>query len=244
MIRYMIVDDEPSAVKNLAKRIRKYEGMECVGTYTDPFEALEAIRLEKPDLVFLDIKMPNLSGFDLLSSVPEPDFEVIFITAYDQYAIEAFKHAATGYVVKPIDPGELDAAIARAKRNIDLKVAKRNNKILLDLLNQRTGRIPVPAQDGYIFVHTEKIIRLEGTDGYTRIHCCDGTKHMSSYHLGKFRELLEPYGHFQQIHRSHIINVKLMTRYWNEGYVEMEDGSKVPVSRSYRKEFLRQIGWE
>ncbi|NPA42862.1 MAG: response regulator transcription factor [Chlorobi bacterium] len=243
MIKYFIIDDEPNAVKNLEKRLRKYaDDLECAGTFTDPIEALEALETRRPDLVFLDIEMPHLSGFDWLSRVPDPDFEIIFVTAYDQYAIEAFKHAAVGYIVKPIDPEELDRAIRHARKNIDLRVARRNNKVLLDLLSQKTNRIPIPTQDGYIFVDVESIVRLEGTDGYTRIYCCDGARHMSSYHLGKFRELLEPYPFFMPVHRSHVVNLNRVRKYYNEGYLEMEDGSRVPVSRMKRKELLNRLG--
>ena len=242
MIKYIIVDDEAKAIKNLERHLEKFPELENIGTFTDPLEALEAIRQEKPDLLFLDIEMPYLSGFDLLSLLPEPDMEIIFVTAYDQYAIEAFKHAAVGYIVKPIDPGELRNAIENAKNNIELKVAKQNNKVLLDLLTQKTNRISIPTTDGYIFVKVENIIRLEGTDGYTKIFCCKGIKHMSSYNLGKFRELLVNYPFFQQVHRSHVVNLNYVTKYLNEGYVEMEDGSKVSVSKTYRTELLGKMG--
>jgi len=242
MIKYMIIDDEPKAVKNLQKRLAKYQNdLTGIGSYTDPVKALEAIQKDKPDLVFLDIEMPGLSGFDLLSLVPEPDFEVIFVTAYDQYAIEAFKHAAVGYIVKPIDPDELHQAIENAKKNIDLKVAKRNNKILLDLLTQKTHRIPIPTSEGYIFIDINKILRLEGSEGYTKIYCCDGKKYMSSYNLGKFREILQSYPFFQQTHRSHLVNVNRIVKFLHEGYVQLENGSMVPVSKTYKKALLDKL---
>ncbi len=242
MIKYMIVDDEAKALKNLAKRLKKYEDiMSCAGTFTDPLQALRAIEKEKPDLLFLDIEMPNLSGFDLLSKVSEPDFEIIFVTAYDQYAIEAFKHAAIGYIVKPIDPEELHNAIENAMKNIELKTAKKNNKVLLDLLTQKSGNISIPTTEGYVFVKIENIIRLEGMEGYTKIVCCNGTEHISSYNLGKFKDILRENPKLMQVHRSHIINLEHVVKYLNEGYVELDDGSQIPVSKTHKKEFLNKM---
>ncbi len=242
MIRYIVVDDEPKALKNLEKRLKKYEPeMVNAGSFSDPVKALEFIKKDKPDLVFLDIEMPNLSGLDLLSAVPEPDFEIIFVTAYDQYAIDAFKHAAIGYIVKPIDPEELDQAIRKAQKNIEMKTAARNNKILLDLLTQQSGIISIPTSEGYVFVKTKKIIRLEGMEGYTKIYCRDNSEYISSYNLGRFKEILAGNPAFFQVHRSHIINLNHIEKYLNEGYVILKDQQPVPVSKTYRKAFLDLI---
>ena len=243
MIKYVLVDDEPKALKNLEKRLAKYHPeMEKIGAFTNPVKALEFIKKNKPDLVFLDIEMPNLSGFDLLSAVPEPDFEIIFVTAYDQYAIDAFKHAAIGYIVKPIDPDELEQAIQKAKKNIELKVAKKNNKVLLDLLTQKNNTVSIPTSEGYIFVKVDKIIRLEGMEGYTKIICCGGQEHISSYNLGRFKEIINDNPLFFQTHRSHIINLEYIEKYLNEGYVVLKDETPVPVSKSYRKQLLDTLG--
>jgi two-component system LytT family response regulator len=236
------VDDEPKALKNLEKRLAKYHPeLEKIGAFNNPVKALEFIKENKPDLVFLDIEMPNLSGFDLLSAVPEPDFEIIFVTAYDQYAIDAFKHAAIGYIVKPIDPDELEQAIQKAKKNIELKVAKKNNKVLLDLLTQKNNTVSIPTSEGYIFVKIENIIRLEGMEGYTKIICCNGQEHISSYNIGRFKEIIGENPLFFQTHRSHIVNLQYVEKYLNEGYVILKDETPVPVSKSYRKELLNTL---
>lgn len=242
MIRCILVDDEAKALKMLQKKIEKsFPDLQIIGTFQQPEKAIEAINEQEPDLVFLDIAMPKISGFDLLAKFSNPSFEVIFVTAYDSYAIEAIKHAAIGYIVKPIDIEELTRAIEKAKQNIELKVAAGNNKVLLDLLTQKNNTISIPTQDGYVFVKSDNILRLEGSEGYTKIICENGKEFLSSYNMGKFMELLNNSSFFQA-HRSHIINLKYVTGYMNEGYIELNSKTKVPLSKSKRKDFLELMG--
>ena len=238
MIRCILIDDEAKALKMLQKKIEKnFPELEILDKFQEPEQALTAIKKLKPDLIFLDIAMPNMSGFDLLSQFDEPAFEVIFVTAYDNYAIQAIRHAAIGYIVKPIDDEALAQAIKKAKKNIRLKSAKENNKILLDLLTEKSNTISIPTQEGYIFIKKEHVVRLEGADGYTKIICNDKREYLSSYNLGKFLELLNTIDFFQP-HRSHIINLKYVTRYLNEGYLELTDKTTIPLVKNKRKAFL------
>ena len=237
MIRCILIDDEAKALKMLQKKIeKKFPQLEIIATYQEPEKAVEGIKELKPDLIFLDIAMPNMSGFDVLSQFDEPEFEVIFVTAYDNFAIQAIRHAAIGYIVKPIDDEMLAEAIANAEKNIRLKTAKFNNKVLLDLLNEKNNTIPVPTNEGYVFIKKDNIIRLEGTDGYTKIICQDNNEYLSSYNLGKFTEILGR--NFFQPHRSHLVNIKHISRYLKEGYLEMPDQTRVPLSKNKRKEFM------
>ena len=238
MIRCILIDDEAKALKMLQKKIeKKFPQLEILETFQDPEKAVEAIKNLQPDLVFLDIAMPNMSGFDVLSQFDEPDFEVIFVTAYDNYAIQAIRHAAIGYIVKPIDDEALAEAIRKAEKNIQLKSAKENNKILLDLLTEKSNTISIPTQEGYIFVKKDDLIRLEGAGGYTKIICKDDREYLSSYNLGKFLDILKEKNFFQS-HRSHIVNIKYVIRYLNEGYLELVNQSTIPLSKAKRKEFL------
>jgi len=238
MIRCILLDDEAKALKMLEKKISKnFPELEILATYQEPEKAVEGIKKLQPELVFFDIAMPNMSGFDVLSQFNEPEFEVIFVTAYDSYAIEAIRHAAIGYIVKPIDDEALAEAIKKAKKNIELKLTRQNNKTLLDLLTQKTNTVSVPTPDGYIFVKTDDLVRLEGAEGYTKIICKNENEYLSSYNLGKFLEILKDHGFFQP-HRSHIINLKFVTRYLNEGYIELNDKTTIPLSKSKRKEFI------
>ena len=238
MTRCLLIDDEAKALKMLQKKIEKnFPQLEILNSFQEPEQAVIAIKELNPDLVFLDIAMPNMSGFDVLSQFDEPDFEVIFVTAYDNYAIQAIRHAAIGYIVKPIDDEALAQAIKKAEKNIQLKSAKENNKILLDLLTEKSNTISIPTQDGYTFIKKDHVIRLEGADGYTKIICKDQSEYLSSYNLGKFLELLNNHNFFQP-HRSHIINLKYVTRYLNEGYLELTDKTTVPLVKTKRKAFL------
>ncbi len=238
MIKCVLIDDEVKALRMLQNKVENnYPDCHILATFNNVEEALLQIDELHPDLVFLDIEMPNLSGFDFLSAIENPSFEVIFVTAYNQYAIEAIKHAAIGYIVKPIDDDELAQAIEKAKENISLKVAQRNNKVLLELLSQKSSTLSIPTQDGYVFVKKEDIVRFEGTDGYTKIICCADQEYLSSYSLGKFAIILD-LTNFFQAHRSHIINLKYVVGYLNEGYVELSDKSNIPLSKNKRKDFL------
>ena len=241
MIKYVIVDDESKALKNLEKKVKKlYPDFEHSGSFNKPLEALDFLNQNPVDLVFLDIEMPNLSGFDLLSKIDEPGFEIIFVTAYNQYAIDAIRHAAIGYIVKPIDMDELKESIEKAKENIAEKIAHKNNKALLDLLTRQNNIISIPTQTGYAFVKLDNIIRLEGVDGYTKIVCNNDKEFFSSYSLGKFNDMINnPL--FFQTHRSHIINLNYVTGLLNEGYVEMANNTNVPLSRTRKKMFLDLI---
>ncbi len=238
MIKCILVDDERKALKMLQKKIKDlFPDFEIIGAYENPLEALEAVKQTPPDLLFLDIAMPNMSGFDFLSKIENPGFEIIFVTAYNQYAIEAIKHAAIGYIVKPIDKDELMQAVGKAKENIKLKVAYKNNRYLLDLLNNNSKTISIPTQNGFVFVQQDGIVRMEGTEGYTKIVCKDGKAFLSSYSLGKFLDILKN-PKFFQAHRSHVINISYVTGFLNEGYLDMINGEKVPLSKIKRKDFF------
>jgi len=239
MINCILIDDEAKALKMLTKKLYKnFPELNILATYQDPAKGVEGIRDLKPDLVFLDIAMPNLSGFDVLSQFDEPDFEVIFVTAYDSYAIQAIRHAAIGYIVKPIDDETLAEAIEKAKKNIALKVARKHNKDLIDILKQKSNTISIPTQEGFIFIKIDDLVRLEGSEGYTKLICKDNVEHLSSYNIGKFIEILNDKIFFQS-HRSHIINLKYVTKYLNEGYVELFDKTTVPLSKNKKKDFLK-----
>ncbi len=238
MINCILLDDEAKALKMLEKKLKKnHPDINILATFQEPEKAVEAIRQLKPNLVFLDIAMPNMSGFDVLSQFDEPEFEVIFVTAYDAYAIQAIKHSAIGYIVKPIDDEALNEAVIKAKKNISMKVARENNKALLDLLNQKSNTLSIPTQEGYTFIKIDDLVRLEGAEGYTKIICKNGQEFLSSYNLGKFVDLLEN-RHFFHAHRSHIINLKFVTRYLNEGYIELMNKHTIPLSKNKRKDFL------
>lgn len=184
--------------------------------------------------------MPVLSGFDLLSKIENPNFEIIFVTAYNEYAIEAIQHCAIGYIVKPIDNDELKNAVTNALKNIDQKSALEKNKQLLEsLISNGNSTIVIPTQKGLSFIKTEDIIRFEGVDGYTKI-VLQNSSILSSYSIGKFSNSPK-LSNFFSIHKSHFINLNYVSDFLNEGYIILINGDRVPIAKSKRKDFLEKI---
>ena len=241
-IQAIIVDDEKNALKNLALKVSKYfPEITITHTFQNPQKAVEEINKKQPDLVFIDIEMPVLSGFDVLSKIENPDFEIIFVTAYNEYAIDAIKHCAIGYIVKPIDNDELVLAIKNALKNINHKSALEKNRLLLEnLIPNGNSNIIIPTQKGLSLIKTNDIIRFEGIDGYTKIILTNNTSILSSYSIGKFTQTTN-LQHFYLIHKSHFINLNYVKEYLNEGYVIMTNNDRAPITKVKRKEFLEKI---
>jgi two-component system LytT family response regulator len=205
-------------------------------------EAYEYIVKLNPDLVFLDISMPRESGFDLLRRLPHLNFELIFITSFDQYALEAIEFCAIGYIVKPISTEYLIHAVENAKKRIQQKQGFNHNQVLIENFSHipENKKIALPTSTGIEFISVKEIVRCEGYQKYTKIHISDGRTIVSSHNIGKFATMLEEYG-FYPIHKSHIINTNYISSYLNEGVVVLTDGSKAPVSRRKKNEFLAYL---
>ncbi len=242
MIKTLLVDDELLSIENLKESIiSNFPNLEIVGTAQNADEAFDLINTLKPELVFLDIAMPGASGFDLLRKLPELEFEVIFVTAFDQYAMDAIKFCAIGYVLKPINKEELLHAVHRAVKSIGQKNEfNRNVQLLENLVNpgNQNNRIGIPSPDGLEFVSIHEIIRCEGVQRYTKVLFKDRKELLSSYNLGEFRRLLENYG-FYSVHKSHLVNLNHVKRYDKEGFVQMTDNFNVPVARRKRQDFMQ-----
>ena len=241
-IRAILIDDEKKALEGLELKINRFfTNIEIVALCSIPEKAIETINLKKPDLVFIDIEMPILSGFDVLSKIDNPTFEVIFVTAYNNYAIEAIKTCAIGYVLKPIDNDELILAVNNAIKNINQKTAFDKNLQLLSHLgnNSKQSSIAIPSQKGISFIKKEKIIRFEGVDGYTRIFTIDEKPFLSSYSIGKFHKLLGD--DFFLCHKSHLINLSYVQSLLKEGTIEMIDNSTIACARTKRNELFERM---
>ena len=243
-MRAILVDDEEKALKSLQIKVQKlFPEITIVAAIQNPIEAVKVIEQEKPDLVFLDIEMPQLNGFDVLQKFNKPDFEIIFVTAYSDYAIEAIQYCAIGYVVKPIDNEDLKAAVENAKKNRHLKTALKKNQTLIEnLQNQSTdSKVIIPSQKGLDFVKISDIIRCEGEGGYTKIVIHNAKDILSSYSIGKFVKMLQN-KNFCSIHRSHLVNLKFVSGYLNEGYITLDNGDSLPISKTKRQGFIEQMG--
>ncbi|MBL4746367.1 MAG: response regulator transcription factor [Flavobacteriaceae bacterium] len=243
-ITVILIDDEPKAIATLKNKIERFcPHLEIIATTIKPMEGIDLIHKLKPQLVFLDIAMPEINGFELLKRVKTPDFEIIFATAFDDFAIEAINQCAIGYLVKPVDNDDLIKSVHNASKNIAEKTALEKNKNLIKNLGVQLfqdKKIIVPTQDGLEFLKISDIIHCEGTDGYTKIHRVKNTSFLSSNSIGHFKKLLENQG-FYLVHKSHLINLNFIEKYLNEGYVVLAGNSNVPVSRNRRTDFLNSL---
>lgn len=233
MIKTLLVDDEPIALKHLAGLIDRYgPELELVAMATSVEEALEQIYLVKPELVFLDIELAGQSSFEILAQAKGHSFELIFVTAYDQFGVQAIKHDATDYILKPIDKLELIRAIEKVVGKIHRKTAAGSKP---------TGnRLALPAIDGLTLINTNKIIYCESEGRYTRFHM-DGKASpiLVSRNLGEYEAILPPET-FVRIHHQYLVNINYVERYikGRGGYVILQNGRELLVSDRKKAAFL------
>lgn len=243
-INAVIIDDEPKAIAILENKLKRHcSQVQIIATTQSPLEGIALINKLEPQLVFLDISMPEMTGFQMLQQIPEPNFEVIFATAFDQYAIQAIKHSAIGYLVKPIDNEDLIIAVNTATKEISNRTALKKNKILIENLGVQkfqNKKVAIPATAGIEFIKIDLITHCEGVDGYTKIHFTDRKAILSSSSIGHFVRLLD-HDDFYQIHKSYLVNLNHLERYLNDGYAELTGGHSLPVSRNKRAEFLMRL---
>lgn len=248
MYRAIIVDDEKGGREHLATILKEFFDIEIKAHASNAKEAITAIEEHQPDLLFLDIEMPGENGFDLLEKLENINFDVIFTTAYDHYAIKAIKYSALDYLLKPIDANELEAAINRFKskiRNQELT----NNKLKTLLNNLSSGdsgqeqKIVIHDGEGLNFIKIKDIIRFHSEGSYTDVHVVGQDKHfVTSKQIGEYEEMLLN-EQFYRIHRSYYINLLHVKKYvrGDGGYVIMSDGSKLEVSRRKKAEFIQLL---
>lgn len=241
MISAIIVDDEPINIGNLKALLARHcEGINVVATALGADEAREKILELKPDVVFLDIEMPEKNGFDLLRSLKEPEFDVVFVTAYDAYGIMAIKFSALDYLLKPINITELKSTVDRLQRSVEVKKQNLRLNSLLQLLDRKSSddsqKIALPTLKETYLVPVKDIVRCESSNNYTTFFLINGVAHLISKPLYEYDELLSPYG-FIRCHQSHLINKAHITSILNEdsGYLVMYNTTqKIPISRQRR----------
>jgi two-component system LytT family response regulator len=247
-ITCVIIDDELNNIHNLQTILRVHcSDVAIVATAQNADEGIAAIRLHQPDLVLLDIQMPGKSGFEVLKGFTEPNFEVIFITAYDQYGIQAIKFSALDYLLKPINIDELKAAIEKARQKLLLKSKDHKLENLLAYMQRglkEAPKIALPAMHETRYIKIDEISRCEASDNYTTFYT--GTEQLLVCKtLKEFAELLQPHG-FVRTHQSHLVNVSFVKSLLKEdgGVLLMKDLSKIPISRQNRdavKEALKAM---
>ena len=246
MINAIIIDDEGHCLDTLALLLKKYcPGVLLAGQYKSAEQGLEAIRLQGPDLVFLDVEMPNMNGFTMLEQLNEIPFAVIFTTSYDQYAIRAIRFSALDYLLKPVDPGELQAAVLKFSQQ-HTGPATAQIRYLLDQVNGKTAafsKLAVPTSEGFEFVPVEKLIYCEANDNYTHFNIAGSKKIIVSRTLKEIEEQLQPFRHFVRVHHSFVVNLDQVVKYirGEGGHLIMTDGSAVAVSRSRKESLLKMF---
>lgn len=238
--RVIIVDDELHCSATLRYELEKMrERVEVVGEFNDPLLALNQFESLQVDLIFLDIEMPRLNGFDLLKQLPAGNWEVVFTTAYDEFALKAFQCSAIDYLLKPVSSGDLERALERYAQRKGLNAKSEQLELLFSRLEGKgINRIALPSAEGLDFVVPTEIVRCESHSNYTMVHFASKRKVLVSRTLKEIEEMLSGHGFFR-VHHSHLINLNNMVRYvkGSGGYLVMDDGIEVPVSRS-RKEGL------
>jgi len=241
----LIVDDEPDAVNFISSIIREYcPRLEIIGTASSAREGVKIILERQPELVFLDVEMPHGSGFDLLAQFPEKTFDVVFITAFNHYAIKAIKFSAVDYILKPININEFIEAVDKVLHK-RLSGSSRNtsySELLENLKTETPSKLAIPTSDGMEYLKTSDIIRVEADRSYSWFFLNDKRKILVSKNLNNYQELLSD-RHFFRPHNSHLINLDHVKKYIRHegGIIEMDDGSQVPISRARRDLFLAQM---
>lgn len=240
MITALIIDDEPGARKTLrdllAAHVPEIQLLDEAANITD---GAALINRYAPDLVFLDVQMPDGTGFDLLSNLHEINFKTIFVSAFDSFAINAFRYSAIDYLLKPVDQNELIRAVEKLKAHDE----QRNQKIKVLLGNRKAiEKIALPSVEELFFVKPDEIIRCQSDNNYTRFFLKSGQNILVCKTLKDYEELLEPLGFFR-IHKSDLINLQYLKKYkrGEGGMVTLDDGTQLEVSRRRKDDFLRAI---
>jgi len=247
MLKAVIIDDEADAVNSIELIINEYcNNVMVVGKAYSASEGKEVIISKNPDIVFLDIEMPRGNGFDMLEMIPNKDFQVIFITAYNNWAIKAFKYNAIDYILKPIDIDDFIKAVNKVEQNKSTSKGNdvdRYKELLSNISNKTLNKIAISTSEGIEYIEIEKIIRFEGDGSYSKVFIIGQTYILVSKNLKEFQELLEEKDFFRT-HNSHLINLAFVKKYVMKdgGHIEMKDNSIVPISRRKKEAFIDIMG--
>lgn len=244
-LRAIIIDDELECIDFLANELGQYcPDVEVVESCDSGKDGVKAIVKHQPDMVFLDIDMPFVNGFDVIEMVPNIDFQVIFTTAYDQYALKAFKISAIDYLLKPVQPPDLELAVDKVRRLKRRGNSQRQLDFLIeqirDIENNTVKKIALPTFDGLEFVRLDDILYCQSDGAYTHVFFTSGKKMYISKPLRFLEDILCDY-HFFRVHNSYIVNLNHVRKYskTDGGILIMENGDQVRVSRSKKQELLK-----
>jgi two-component system LytT family response regulator len=245
MMTAIIVDDEPYCCETLATLLERYcPNVKVLDLCNSAANALQSIALKKPDILFLDIEMPLMNGFDLLEKLPQIDFKLIFTTSYDQYAIKAIRYSAFDYLLKPIDREELQRAVQKAGAQMAHPLPQQI-EILLQKLNHPSvpiNKIAIPTMEGLQMIFVDSVISCQADSNYTILYLKNKQRITASRTLKEIEEMLEDYS-FIRVHHSFLVNLNEVEKYikGEGGYMQMSDGTTVDVSRSRKEMLLKKL---
>ena len=247
MIKTILIDDELSALKALENDIQQYcsKDIQIISKCQGPIEGMKAIKKLNPQLVFLDVAMPQINGFEMLDLLGDIDFDLIFVTAHDQYAIEAFNISAVHYLLKPVNPDKLKLAVEKVKQKLSSPFSKSHLETLLGNLQPTVAnkKIGLPTMEGYSFIPIEEIIYVQADGNYSVLHRNNVKPLFISRPLKDVQKLLSD-DNFFRVHVSHLINKNHLEKYVRSdgGYVVMVDGKNLSVARSKKEAFMNWLG--
>jgi len=247
MIRAVIIDDEKNNIETIVSLLKKHEmPVAVVGSATNAGDGVNLITASNPDLLFLDIQMPDKNGFEVLKALPHHQFEVVFVTAFDQYGIQAVKFSAIDYLLKPIDFEELKAAVSKVEAKLNQRKANLQLENLMEFIRDKDAKkehkLALASTKEIRFVHTGDILRCEASNAYTQFFLSDGNNIMVSKPIFEYEELLTGYD-FIRCHQSHLVNKKFIKSLLREdsGYLLMDDNTRIPISRNKKENVMKAL---
>lgn len=238
-INVILVDDEIHCTETLLMQLQALDsGITVDAVFNHPEEALAYIRKHPFDILFLDIEMPAMNGFELLNQVSNTDFDVVFTTAYDQYAIRAFQYSALNYLLKPVDDNELSTCIQNWIRKKEKQLNRAQFSFFQELLQQKQHSMPkiaLPVTDGFEFIEIRDIIRCQADNYYCHFIMKDGKDQLVCRTLKEVEQLLKPLG-FIRVHQSHLINPEYIRKFSRAdgGVITTADGAQIGISKNYK----------
>ena len=244
-LKAVLIDDELSSLQNLEQKLIEFcPDVEIAAITQRPEEAILLIQQHKPDVIFLDIEMPRMNGFRMLDEVGHADFEIVFTTAYNHYAVDAIRISAFDYLTKPIALKDLQKTVERLSQRTRSYTKDKMETLRTSLAPTKSQeeKLAVPTGDGLEFIPIRNIIHIESSSNYSKIFLMEGSKILVTKQLGEFEEMLQPY-HFFRIHNSHLINLLHVKKYsrGEGGQVTMQNDDIIDISRRKKEEFLKLI---
>ena len=244
MMKAIIVDDEPYCCETIATLLEDNDEVEIVTECYNGIDALEAIRKYNPGLVFLDVEMPKMNGFEMLQQLPSVNFEIIFTTSYDRYALKAIRFSAIDYLLKPIDEEELKNAVQKVIRRSQKPIAEQLEILMQKIHHPSTPvrKIAMPTMEGFQMIMIDSIISCEADSNYTTLHLKNNKKMVVCRNLKDIEEMLEDHS-FTRVHRCYVVNLNEVEKFvkGEGGYLIMSDGSSIDVSRNKKELLLKRI---